>query len=135
VGGREHHGRTLGAYVSGSLDGSHTVGFDCSDLVLYAVYQATGIQLAHSADAQGHDPRGQTISRNWATMQPGDVIAFNEDGTGVRGSFGHVGIYLGGGRMVDASRPGKTVEIVQLRGSRYYEPMAWDIKRYTPRGS
>lgn len=128
--GGDIHGPTLGVYVSGSLDGSHTVGFDCSGLVLYAVYQATGISLAHSANAQGHDPRGHTIPRAWAQMRPGDVIAFSEDGTGHPGSFGHVGIYLGNGTMIDAPRPGKTVEIIQLKGSRYYEPMAWAIKRY-----
>ncbi len=63
-------------------------------------------------------------------MRPGDVIAFSEDGTGDMGSFGHVGIYLGDGKMIDAPRPGRTVEVIQLKGSRYYAPMAWVIKRY-----
>jgi len=41
-----------------------------------------------------------------------------------------VGIYIGDGKMIHAPRPGKIVEIVQLRGSTYYEPMAWSIRRY-----
>ena len=129
-GGGDIHGPSLGIYSSPSLDGTHTVGFDCSGLVLYAVYNATGIQLAHSAETQGQDPRGAKVPRDWAQMQPGDVISFSEDGSGAAGSFGHVGIYLGGGQMIHAPRPGRTVEIVQLQGVGFYESMAWSIRRY-----
>lgn len=130
-GGGDITGPTLGIYTSPELDGTSTVGFDCSGLVLYAVYNSTGIQLPHSAEAQGKDSRGATVPRDWSRMQPGDVVSFSEDGTGNPGSFGHVGIYIGNGQMIHAPRPGKTVEIVQLKGSTYYEPMAWSIKRYT----
>lgn len=129
-GGGTTSGPSLGIYSSPSLDGSHTVGFDCSGLVLFAVFNATGIQLDHSAEAQGQDPRGVSIPRDWSQMQPGDVISFSENGSGAPGSFGHVGIYAGGGKMIDAPRPGKTVELIQLQGSSYYEPMAWSIRRY-----
>lgn len=129
-GGGDTKGPGLGIHQSPSLDGSHTVGFDCSGLVMYAVFNATGISLDHSAESQGHDPRGQTVPRDWAEMQPGDVIAFSEDGSGTVGSFGHVGVYLGGGKMIHAPRPGKSVEVVQLHGASYYESMAWSIKRY-----
>lgn len=132
-GGGSPSGPSLGIYSSPSLDGTHTVGFDCSGLVLFAVHTATGISLAHSAEDQGHDPRGQNIPRDWSKMQPGDVIAFSEDGSGTPGSFGHVGIYIGSGKMIDAPRPGKSVEIVELKGSNYYEPMGWAIKRYASR--
>lgn len=130
-GGGTTTGPSLGVYSSASLDGTRTVGFDCSGLVLAAVHQATGITLPHSAEAQGKDPRGTVVPRNWAQMQPGDVISFSQDGSGAPGSFGHVGIYLGDGRMIHAPVPGSTVEIVQLRGSAYYEPMAWNIRRYS----
>lgn len=129
-GGGDTKGPTLGIYQSPSLDGTHTVGFDCSGLVMFAVHTAIGITLAHSAEVQGHDPRGRTVPRDWALMQPGDVVAFSEDRSGAPGSFGHVGIYLGDGKMIHAPRPGRTVEIVQLRGVNYYESMAWSIKRY-----
>lgn len=134
-GGGNYQGPSLGIYSSPSLDGSHTVGFDCSGLVMFAVYHSTGIQLPHSAEAQGKDSRGVTIARDWSRMQPGDVISFSEDGSGSPGSFGHVGIYIGNGQMIHAPRPGKTVEIVPLKGSSYYEPMAWSIKRYAKAGS
>lgn len=129
-GGGDTRGPSLGIYTAPSLDGTHTVGFDCSGLVLYAVHNATGVSLPHAAGAQGHDPRGQTVPRDWSKMRPGDVIAFSEDGSGAAGTFGHVGIYLGGGKMIHAPRPGRAVEVVQLKGVGYYESMAWAIKRY-----
>ena len=102
---------------------------------MFAVYNSTGIQLPHGAEDQGKDARGTTVPRDWTKMQPGDVIAFSENGSGSPGSFGHVGIYIGNGQMIHAPRPGKTVEIVQLKGSSYYEPMAWSIKRYAKTGA
>ena len=129
-GGGSLTGPSLGIYSSPSLDGTHTVGFDCSGLVRLAVYQATGLVLPRLAGDQGHDPRGQTIARDWNLLQPGDVIAFSEDGSGAPGSFGHVGIYAGNGMMIDAPRPGKPVEEIPLRGSPYFEPMAWSIRRF-----
>lgn len=130
-GGGDTTGPTTGIYSSASLDGTSTVGFDCSGLVIYAVHHATGITLPHSAEAQGKDSRGTPVPRDWAQLQPGDVISFSQDGSGAPGSFGHVGIYLGDGKMIHAPRPGKSVEVVQLQGSTYYEPMAWSILRYT----
>lgn len=129
-GGGDTTGPTLGIYSSGSLDGTSTVGFDCSGLVIYAVNSATGVALPHSAELQGKDARGTVVARDFTQMLPGDVVAFSEDGSGANGSFGHVGIYIGDGKMIHAPRPGKTVEIVQLQGSSYYEPMAWNIRRY-----
>lgn len=130
-GGGNATGPSLGIRSSASLDGTRTVGFDCSGFVLFAVHKAAGITLAHHAEVQGNDKRGKTIARDWARIAPGDIIAFSENGSGNPGSFGHVGIYVGDGKMIHAPRPGKTVEITQLRGNGYYEKMAWAIKRYT----
>ncbi len=41
-------------------------------------------------------------------LQPGDLVAY--------GSMAHIGMYLGGGRVVHAPRPGKSVEITGLSG-------------------
>ena len=129
-GGGTIDGPSLGIHATGSLDGTHTVGFDCSGLVLFAVYNATGIRLAHDAESQGHDPQGQPMSRDWSMMRPGDVIAFSTSATGVPGTFSHVGIYTGEGTMIHAARPGEPVQTVQLRDSSYYERMTWSIRRY-----
>jgi cell wall-associated NlpC family hydrolase len=44
-------------------------------------------------------------------LRPGDVLVFS--------GLGHVGLYIGGGRMVHAPYSGKTVEVVRLARSHY----------------
>ncbi len=79
-------------YVSG---GSTPDGFDCSGFTSY-VYAQLGISLPRTSSAQRNV--GQVVSR--ADAQPGDLIW----------SPGHIGIYAGGNQMIDAPRPGKTVQ-------------------------
>lgn len=91
------YGNTDGATQCGS---SSTVGFDCTGLTLYAVYQATGIVLPHdgsqAAYALAHG--GQLIS-NPSDLQPGDIVYFG----GTLDNFVHAGVYAGGGSMWDAN--------------------------------
>jgi cell wall-associated NlpC family hydrolase len=87
--------------------GESPAGFDCSGLVAY-VYAQFGISLPHSAAAQGRI--GTTIAR--AAALPGDVVVM--DG----GS--HVGIYLGGGRMLDAPEAGRVVTERAIYDNNYY---------------
>jgi hypothetical protein len=107
-------------------------GFDCSGLVQNAVYRGAGITLARTADAQIRDSRGTAIPRDWAQMKAGDIIGFSEDGSGLPGSFGHIGIYLGGGKMLHAPKTGEDVSIYDLTQDTYFAPMAWRILRFTP---
>jgi cell wall-associated NlpC family hydrolase len=79
-------------------------GFDCSGLVYFA-YGRLGIQLPHSSYAL-YD-RGRRVARR--AMKPGDVLFFF--------GLGHVGIYVGRGRMVHAPHSGTRVQVVKL--SRY----------------
>jgi len=44
-------------------------------------------------------------------MEPGDVLVFS--------GLGHVGLYVGRGRMVHAPSSGRHVEIVHLASSNY----------------
>jgi peptidoglycan DL-endopeptidase CwlO len=76
--------------------GASPSGFDCSGLVMY-VYAQLGISLPHYTVAQWNatDP----IS----SPAPGDLVFFN--------GLGHVGIYIGGGRFVDAPHTGSVVRI------------------------
>jgi peptidoglycan DL-endopeptidase CwlO len=78
---------------------SPSTGFDCSGLVMY-VYAQLGISLPHYTVAQwdATDP----IS----SPAPGDLVFFN--------GLGHVGIYIGGGRFVDAPHTGSVVRIDSL---------------------
>lgn len=122
-GGGGYDGPTLG---TGS--GAHTVGFDCSGLTIFAVYRGTGIKLPHLADDIAFDSRGQTI-KDKKDLKPGDVIAFSEDGSGRKGSFGHIGIYVGGGKMIHAPNPSTVVKEVDLN-TPYWNSQAWSIKRF-----
>jgi cell wall-associated NlpC family hydrolase len=81
-------------------------GFDCSGLVYWA-YGRLGVDLPHSSYAL-HD-LGRRVARS--RMEPGDVLFFS--------GLGHVGLYLGEGRMVHAPQSGRSVEVVTLRRSHY----------------
>src|SRR5699024_7344874 len=88
-GGGTTEGPTRGTRAGHSVDGSNTVGFDCSGLVLYAVHQATGITLGRTAGDQALDSRGTTVKRSFAAMKPGDVIAFSPSGAQNASAFEH----------------------------------------------
>jgi cell wall-associated NlpC family hydrolase len=85
---------------------SPTSGFDCSGLV-YWTYGRLGVDLPHSSYALYEQGRRVPRSR----MRPGDVLFFY--------GLGHVGLYLGNGRMVHAPETGRSVEVVDLRESYY----------------
>ncbi|KRF32275.1 hypothetical protein ASG94_17485 [Nocardioides sp. Soil805] len=88
----------------GSFDGPTGGGFDCSGLVLYAAYQASGgsIRLPHYSGSQIH--AGQGIA--WNDKRPGDLIFFSYPGAG---GPHHVAIYVGGDRILHAPRTGDVV--------------------------
>jgi cell wall-associated NlpC family hydrolase len=108
--------------------GRGTVGYDCSGLVLYAVFQASGgtIRLPHSADLQTRPGTGGT-GVPIGQLQAGDVISFTRPGDA---AAHHVGIYLGAGLMVDAPQTGSQVRIDSLR-SPYWEGQLWRAVRYS----
>ena len=76
-------------------------GFDCSGLVAY-VYGRLGVDLPHNAAAQYS--YGHLVSRR--QLRPGDLVFFH--------GLGHVGLYIGRGRIIHAPRSGERVEIQSL---------------------
>lgn len=108
----------------GFAAGHGTVGFDCSGLVLFAAYQASGgtIRLPHSADLQTRQGSAVPVDQ----LRPGDVISFTRAG---EAEAHHVAIYVGAGLMVHAPQTGTRVRIESLR-TPYWEGQQWRAVRY-----
>jgi hypothetical protein len=85
-------------------------GFDCSGLALY-VYAQLGIRLTHYTGAQFQEGRPVLP---W-DLQPGDLLFFHPSSRGPQ----HEGIYIGGGRFVQAPRTGEVVKISSLAEPAY----------------
>jgi cell wall-associated NlpC family hydrolase len=82
---------------------SPRTGFDCSGLVRY-VYAHFGISLAHSSFADF--ARGRRVPRG--RLRPGDLVFF--------AGAGHVGIYIGRSRFIEAPHTGTRVRISTMSG-------------------
>jgi cell wall-associated NlpC family hydrolase len=89
-----------------AFQASPETGFDCSGLTSWAWAQA-GVAIPHQSGRQfatlPHVPIDQA--------QPGDLVFFYNP-------ISHVGMYVGGGVMIDSPYTGATVRVV---------PMRWDM--------
>ena len=84
-------------------------GFDCGGFTKYC-YGKMGVTLPHMAQINC----GSKVS--YSNLKMGDLVFFS--GGGKR--YGHVGIYISGGRFIHAPSPGKTVTIDTLASGYYY---------------
>lgn len=82
--------------------------FDCSGLTKY-VYKHFGYNINRTATQQLKN--GITVSKE--NLQPGDLVFFNSEGTGVNRAT-HVGIYIGNGEFLHASNKRLGVTITSL---------------------
>ncbi|MFD5038648.1 NlpC/P60 family protein [Streptomyces sp. NPDC058378] len=76
--------------------------FDCSGLT-QAAWRAAGVSLPRTTYTQIN--AGQRVSRS--ELAPGDLVFFYSGVT-------HVGLYIGGGQMIHAPRPGAPVRIAPI---------------------
>lgn len=76
-------------------------GYDCSGLT-QAAWKAAGRSLPHNAamqwDKVAHIPRSQ--------LKPGDLVFYR--------SLGHVGIYVGNNKIIDAPSAGRSVRLTSI---------------------
>ncbi|MGY1437530.1 C40 family peptidase [Streptomyces reniochalinae] len=92
--------RALGKpYVWG---GTGPSGYDCSGLT-QAAWKAAGVSLPRTTYSQIHAGTRVTRSR----LAPGDLVFFYDN-------VSHVGLYIGGGRMIHAPRPGTSVRVAPI---------------------
>ncbi|GGU02784.1 hypothetical protein GCM10010177_72720 [Actinomadura citrea] len=78
--------------------------FDCSGLTMWA-YKQVGINLPHYTGSQWN--AGTHVSRG--DLQPGDLVFFYSD-------LHHMGIYVGGDKMLHAPHTGDVVKIASMNG-------------------
>jgi cell wall-associated NlpC family hydrolase len=78
--------------------------FDCSGLVSWA-YKRVGVSLPRTSRAMSRV--GSPVSKS--ALRPGDLVFFYTP-------VSHVGIYIGGGKVVNASQPGTPVKVSNISG-------------------
>ncbi|WP_274919658.1 C40 family peptidase [Streptomyces sp. WZ-12] len=104
-GGGDESGPSTGTCCSPrGRSGADIRGFDCSGLTLY-VYAKVGVTLPRTAAAQY--AASKPIKSN---PMPGDLVFYGSSAESIH----HVGIYVGGGYMIDAPRPGTEVRFSPL---------------------
>ena len=92
--------------------GESQKGFDCSGLLQYGWARA-GVQIPRTTYDQWK--AGKPVKN----PQPGDAVFFR--GSDARGNLpGHVGIYIGNGKFIEAPHTGSTVRVSNLAGRSDY---------------
>lgn len=80
--------------------------YDCSGLTMSA-WRAAGVSIPRTSQAQWSGLARVPAS----AVQPGDLVIYN--------GAGHVAIYIGGGQIIEAPRPGKSVQTAPWRSGWY----------------
>ena len=83
--------------------------YDCSGLVQTA-WRSAGVSITRVVGTQMHDG----VATDLAHLLPGDLIAI-PGGLGTMAAPGHVGMYIGSGRVVEAPHTGDVVKVVSLK--------------------
>lgn len=99
-------------YVFGSQNppggaGGAGSSFDCSGLTAFLA-QKVGVELIHQAKQQA----AQLGKLNRNQLRPGDLVFFSYGRLGA--AIDHVGIYIGGGKMIDTSNPTSDLKVTDV---------------------
>ena len=102
--------------------GAKPGGFDCSGLLYYAFGQQ-GVSLPRVAEDQArvgtYVPQSQ--------LQPGDAVFFADSS----GYIHHMGLYIGGGKMLHAPQTGDVVKVSDITTG-YFASQYAGARRYSP---
>lgn len=107
-GGGNCDGPTKGIRDGGTADSFgdyNKVGFDCSGLMVYAWCQGSNKRVRLPRTTYDQRNAGPRIGMN--QLVPGDLILLNNDG--------HVAMFIGGGKMIEAPQSGDVVKISNVR--------------------
>ncbi|MFC6085347.1 C40 family peptidase [Sphaerisporangium aureirubrum] len=80
--------------------------FDCSGLVMYS-WRKAGVKLPRITGSQYRAVKKKV---SWKNLKPGDLMFFS--------GFGHVGMYVGHGKMIHSPHSGTRVQINKLSSYR-----------------
>ena len=109
------------AYAKAQLGEPYAFGgagpgsWDCSGLTKKS-YASAGVYIGGALGEQPvqHDERRRAGWSARARLAAGDLLFYSNGGS-TGGSKYHVTIYIGGGQMIEAPRPGVNVRIVAVR--------------------
>ncbi len=108
------------------------VGFDCEGLVRYATFQGFHVDIGAGTTNQLVTSALKTVATRTmgqpyplAAMAPGDVVLINFHPSS-DGAWGHVALYLGGGRFIHAPHTGDVVKVVQASA---FDTADWVVRR------
>jgi len=87
--------------------------YDCSGLI-WDSYRQVGVKLPRIANQQ----YAATTKIPRENLLPGDLVFFGPPGSWV--GIGHMGMYIGGGRMIQAPTTGQRVKVSVVSWSRFY---------------
>jgi len=109
-GGGTVNGPSQGIRDGGAADAAgdyRKTGFDCSSLARYLVYQASGVEIPRTSQAQFG--AGMTVSA--ADARPGDLLFPSSAGVPPT----HVTVYVGGGKVIEAQQSGTIIGFADVR--------------------
>lgn len=93
-----------------AFGGAGPDSWDCSGLTMMS-YRAVGVYVgAHLVSSQYNTMAAEGRLVNISQIQAGDLLFYADSG-----GFYHETLYIGGGRMIEAPRPGVPVRIASIR--------------------
>jgi cell wall-associated NlpC family hydrolase len=109
------------AYAKAQLGEPYAFGgagpgsWDCSGLTMKS-YASAGVYIGtHSANNQYQTMKSRGRLVAVGAMKAGDLLFYSSGGSTANGAIYHVTMYIGGGQMIEAPRPGLKVRIVSVR--------------------